>query len=380
MEATPYERLTYSIQGLGDVRRELDNLRAAADWCLANDQPDLLARLVNRMNGFWWASEYMNEGIKLMREVLRHGERVPLDERVACMAGLAASVGTTFDYSAAVELATQAIELPDGQASESLAMAMAMAVRAMNRVFQMSAQGADPQLVDEARREAAAAYDMACSTPFSQGRMHIELLCAWMETALGDLSAAVRWWGAVITSCDTLEDEPWTLSVALAGLAATLHVMGRHDDALRAASRFMALPSQRDTPLAMTSILAVEVAPVLVAGGQHEAANRLLRDAMGDARRSSILMADGQALSMIAIAEHLRGRSQRAGRLLAASRQVKGAAMHNSFRSATSGLLYFYYLPQVRAALGPDEARRARAEGQAMTLDGALAYAMEGLG
>ncbi len=378
LEATPFGRLTYSIQGLGEVRRELDNLRAAADWCLAKDQPDLLARLVNRMNGFWRASEYMNEGIKLMREVLRHGERAPLDERVTCMAGLAGSVGTTFDCSAAVELATQAIAMSDGHASGSLAIAMS--VRAMNRVFQMSAQGADPQLVDEARREAAAAYEMACPAPFSEGRMHIEFTCAWMETALGDLSAAVRWWGAVITSCDTLKDEPWTLSVALAGLAATLHVMGRHDEALRAASRFMALPSARDTTLAMTSILAVEVAPVLVAGGQHEAANPLLRDALRDARRFGILMADGQALSMMAIAEHLRGRSQRAGRLLAASRQVKSADMHNSFRSATSGLLYLYYLPQVRAALGPDEARRARAEGQAMTLDYALAYATEGLG
>ena len=378
LEATPFERLTYSIQGLGDVRRELDNLRAAADWCLANDQPDLLARLVNRMNGFWWASEYMNEGIQWMREALRHGERVPLDERVACMAGLAISVGTTFDYSAAVELATQAIAMSDGQASGSLAMAMSG--RAMNRVFQMSAQGADPQLVDEARREAAAAYEMACPAPLSQGRMHIELTCAWMETALGDLSAAVRWWAALITSCDTLEDEPWTLSVALAGLAATLHVMGRHDDALRAASRFMALPSRRDTTLAMTSILAVEVAPVLVAGGQHEAANRLLLDAIRDARRFGVLMADGQALSMIGIAEHLRGRSQRAGRLLAASRLVKGADMHNGFRSATSALLYLYYLPQVRAALGPDEARRTRAEGQAMTLDEAYVYAMGGLG
>ena len=190
-----------------------------------------------------------------MREVQRQGERVPLDERVACMAGLAGCVGTTFDYSIAVELATKAIELSDGQASASLAMAMAL--RAMNRVFQTSAQGADPELAAAARPEAAAAYDMACSAPLSQVRMRIELSCAWMETALGDLSAAVRWWGAVIKSCDTLEDEPWTLSVALAGLAATLHVVGRHDDALRTASRFMALPSQRDTTLAMTSILEI---------------------------------------------------------------------------------------------------------------------------
>jgi hypothetical protein len=54
--------------------------------------------------------------------------------------------------------------------------------------------------------------------------------------------------------------------------------------------------------------------------------------------------------------------------------------MNNGFRSATSALLYLVYLLQVRAALGADEARRARAEGQAMTLDEAMAYALEGLG
>jgi hypothetical protein len=54
--------------------------------------------------------------------------------------------------------------------------------------------------------------------------------------------------------------------------------------------------------------------------------------------------------------------------------------MHNGFHSATSGSLSLYQLPQVRAALGPDEAKRARAEGQAMTLDEAMAYALEGLG
>ena len=42
--------------------------------------------------------------------------------------------------------------------------------------------------------------------------------------------------------------------------------------------------------------------------------------------------------------------------------------------------LYRHYLPLVRAALGADEAHRARDEGRRMTLDAALAYALEGLG
>jgi len=41
--------------------------------------------------------------------------------------------------------------------------------------------------------------------------------------------------------------------------------------------------------------------------------------------------------------------------------------------------LYRHYLPLVRAALGRDEARRAREGGQSMSLDAALTYACEGL-
>jgi hypothetical protein len=41
---------------------------------------------------------------------------------------------------------------------------------------------------------------------------------------------------------------------------------------------------------------------------------------------------------------------------------------------------YRHYLPIVRAVLGPEEGRRARDEGRAMTPDDALAYALEGLG
>ncbi len=83
---------------------------------------------------------------------------------------------------------------------------------------------------------------------------------------------------------------------------------------------------------------------------------------------------------MIAVVEQLRGRPERAGRLLAAARHLGGAAdLPIPFRTPASWALYRHYLPIVRAALGPDEARRAREGGRAMTLDAALAYALDGL-
>jgi len=83
---------------------------------------------------------------------------------------------------------------------------------------------------------------------------------------------------------------------------------------------------------------------------------------------------------MIAVVEQLRGRPERAGRPLAAARHLGGAAdLPIPFRTPASWALYRHYLPIVRAALGPDEARRAREGGRAMTLDAALAYALDGL-
>ena len=49
---------------------------------------------------------------------------------------------------------------------------------------------------------------------------------------------------------------------------------------------------------------------MLVAAGQHETANQVLRDAVRDVRRFGIVMADGRVLDMIGIAAHLRGQSQ----------------------------------------------------------------------
>ena len=379
LEAMPAARLFLTIAAQCDVAREFDNLRACADWCLANDQPDLLARLAVRLRGFWWTGSASAEGCQWLLEALRHGERLATEDRVACHTVAAGIITTHLDNVTALGHATQAIDLSAGRAGPLLADALG--ARGFLLAVLGSLRGADPGLALQARAELAAAEAMARSVQAGESLPVAQCLRAWAETIFGDLTAAVVYWRDLVAFSERAKEPVYTLPLALAGLSATLHLMGRHEEALQAAVRLLALPSLRDTPLSMTRTLAVEVTPVLVMGGRHEAANQVLRDAARDVRRIGVVMADGQFLSMVGITEHLRGRSDRAARLLAASRQTKGAANpHTGFRSATSGALYFHYLPLVRAALGPDEASRARAEGQALTLDEAMAYALEGLG
>jgi hypothetical protein len=77
-----------------------------------------------------------------------------------------------------------------------------------------------------------------------------------------------------------------------------------------------------------------------------------------------------QTLAGLAVSRHLLGETE------AALDAAIGTEI--PFRTPGSVSLYRHYLPLVRAALGRDEARRARDEGQSMSLDAALSYASEG--
>ena len=96
------------------------------------------------------------------------------------------------------------------------------------------------------------------------------------------------------------------MSLAWSGPPAMWRISVRHDESLRAASRFMALPDQRDMTFAGTRILPVGVGSVQVAGRLRWPANRLQREAPRDAQRFGALMAFAQSRSTIDIAEQLR--------------------------------------------------------------------------
>jgi len=380
IEAMPLERLTFAPSALSAVAGEIDNLRAAADWCLSNDRADLLARPATRLFSFWWLGNSYQEGRRWLLEALRDGERLARDERVACHAVLAVITAMELEHGFLVEHATSAIDLAAGRASPFLVIALS--IRAFGSSVLAAQPGADPDLAADPRRDAAAGVAAARPGLPAEWREYAEYFCEMIETNLGDLRAAAGWWTALVETCGLAEESGWLLPTALAGLAVSHHLLGETDEALRAALRVRALPDLLAGPLTwVRTSIPVEVTPALVAGGQMEIAYQALRDAARDVYRSGIPLTENHLLSMIAVVEQLRGHPDRAGRLLAASRHLGGAVnLPIPFRTPAHWALYRHYLPRVRAALGPDEARRARDEGRAMTLDVALAYALEGLG
>jgi hypothetical protein len=239
---------------------------------------------------------------------------------------------------------------------------------------------ADLPVAAEARRDADAAVAAARSNLPPEWRAYSEFNGWMIETNIGNAGAAAVWATACMETCSAAKEPGWLRRLPFVTLAVSHHLLGEQAEALQAALRFQALPDVADMP-AVARSMAIEVAPALIAGGEQGTGISVLRDAIPRVRRLGTPLAENHLLSMFAYAAHLLGRPERAGRLLGAARYLGGAAdLPIPFRTPGSMSLYRHYLPLVRAALGTDEAHRARSEGRRMTLDAALAYALEGLG
>lgn len=381
LESVPLERLTFDTTCLAAISTEIDNLRAAADWSLSDDRPDLMARQATRMFGHSFMSGSFRETQRLLTTALQRPDRLSIDERAACEATLGFLAILATEPRRALEHATRAIELAAAPTSPPLAMGHL--VGGFVAAAAASYDGADPQLADDARRHADRAVAIARANLPGEWLAFVQSFYAKTEIQLGDLDAALRWYEAVVQACDEgrVARSGFAFPDALAGVASTGHLLGLGDEALAAGLRFLALPRSQTAGFGWMAGIAAEVTPALCAGGREDLVDRELRLAAPAMRRAGMPLLPNQFLIVAAAVEHLRGRPERAGRLLGAARSLGGAdKLALPFRTPASLALYRHYLPLVRTALGAEAAGKAREEGRAMTLDQAFGYALQGLG
>jgi predicted ATPase len=378
LESIPLERLSASPQTLVATATEIDNLRAAADWSASADEPEALARLAVHLRSYWAGAAY-SEGLRWLYQALDAGERLPAEHRLRCHSVVAGLAGTGLGREEGCEQATLAIELAHGHAS--LFLATAFAFRGFLTSILASAPGAPESLTVGARRDCHAAIEMAREGLHEEWIAQTTTFCAMAELTLGDAQAAATRYGEVLAIISGYDERHTLLDLTLAGLAVAHHLLGHTEAALAAAIEGLALANLRTSSNRFMDLYRAELVPALVVGGQHEVACDVLREGIDRARRrAGIPLAENHVLGIAAVMEHLRGRPERAGRLLSASRTIGGAkGTEIPFRTPASASLYRHYRPAIRGALGPEAARRARDDGRSMSLDDAFAYALEGL-
>ena len=378
LEAMPLEHLTVDLDTIALVDREIDHLHAAAAACLADDRPELLARVAIRLMGHVLTGHRYRNMIQLLERAAQQSGRISAADRLAFHLALAALHLIANDVTSGLRHVEQAVEASAGGVDE-LGTA-ALVFRAFARSILAAVPGADPTLAEQARHDATQAVAQAAAlTP--GWRSFCEIWAADVELIVGKLDAGTRLAQAAEQSSKASAlARSWPHGSAITKATVGLHLLGRNEVALASALTGLQHFSSLDARPAMSDGWTVELAPALYVGGQHEAAERLLREGAKALRRSGVDGAPNQFLIVAAVMEVLRGQPARAAKLLGAARSAAGADKEvMAFRTPTSMQMYRHYLPLVREALGTEVAHRLRDEGRAMAMDEAFAYAMAGV-
>jgi len=377
LESIPLERLAASPKALEATAMEIDNLRAAADWSASSDESGHLARIAAHLRSYWASGPY-REGRRWLYQALSATERLSVEQRLRCHSAIAGLAGTGLEREEGRKQATLAIELADGR--PSCFLALALGIRGFLTSILASAPGMPETLTADARRDCRAAIETARNGLHEEWIVQATSWSAMTELTFGDAEAAAARFGEVAAIIAEYDEPHALLEQTLAGLAVAQHLLGHDAAALGAAIDLLALAHHRTNTNTFTNLYHAEVVPALVVGGQHEVASDVLREQIGRVRRAGIPLAENHVLGIAAVREHLLGRHDRAGRLMSASRTIGGAkGTEIPFRTPANVSLYRHYRPAIRAALGQQEARKARDEGALMPVDTALAYALEGL-
>jgi predicted ATPase/DNA-binding CsgD family transcriptional regulator len=314
------ERLIPTVDVLGPLDAERDNIAAALDWCPPDGRHLLLAAALARC---WRERGYFERGRALLRDVLASSAGVDSAYRSTALAQAVLLATDAGDFAAAEALADEAIRL-DTAANRRLSLARAVSVLAGARLAQGDTAGA----LSHARRAQELARPEAQPLEYAVC-VHNVAFTALHAGQLGEAAALL----AECLPIARTRGEPW-LRV---GVLHTAGLLALEQDDLDAAGRYF-----RE---------AVEVATGHVA------------------RKVNVI----EGLAIVAARQ---GRSERALRLAGATAALRRAAGIKP-KGPWSALLDDA-VGRARADLGAAAARQAVAAGEAFTAEQTIAYALRG--
>lgn len=96
---------------LGNLERELDNLRSALDWCLSSDRVEDALRAVSALGRFWRAHGHAAEARRRLSRALARADGVPADVLANAFWTAARQAAAQSDLEAEVPLLEQALAM-----------------------------------------------------------------------------------------------------------------------------------------------------------------------------------------------------------------------------------------------------------------------------
>jgi hypothetical protein len=314
---------------LGRLEREHDNLRAALAWACTSGEVDLGLRLAVAASGYWWARGYDREarqwlGLLLAARPNDPGSDAPSVWALIWAGAFAANMG---DFEQGGTLIEQAL--------------------------------AGARMIGEASALAVA----------------LQILGAW-ALAVGDSARGVALLDESLIEARQLHvDVDWKLAAFVQGADWLLMVPGRESHALALAEETLESAQREDKPFLEVYARRVLAFGALQRGNVAEAEAhvvRALRLARDQGLRGEVLW---RCVETAALVAGRQGQAETCARLLGtatALQEAKGLVAYPLWRAAVEAMV-----APARAALGEEQWAAAFAAGCALTLEEAVAEALE---
>lgn len=355
--AQPEEYRTFSIIRT-ELTKEAPNLLAAVWWAELTQRPQAMATILGSTRLLWSFMGGWETGANVYERALAVESQLERRERVLL---LGQAAGMTFflnRYDEAVAHSSKAVALGDDDDGIPFIEALFIHASLLAPVDPDAARGHMDRALELAERFGPAAVGTV-SAHYGEACM------MWRDYsgALGRYEIASK-----------LGEEFYTSHWGRFGMALAYDLLGEVDPAIAASGEAMSYVeawqrrSARYAEPFMSLMTKFSRAITLAHGGRTDDAKGVLRSLVADMDRRRVPFGLETGISACAIVRWYEDDPAGASRLFGRS----GPAV----RCLSAGAVRNHYLGLVREALGPELARKCRAEGEAMSIEDAIAEAL----
>jgi non-specific serine/threonine protein kinase len=354
------------------LEAEHDNLRAALSWTISLEEPELAVRLAGALRWFWELHGHFDEGREWLEQALAKGGKASAAARAKALDMVGWLAWVQGDMDRAEAAAEEGLKL-NAQAAVEVGVAADL-LRMLASVAEVRGDyGRAMELYDESLR-------LCRETGDGRG-------ISWSLSYLGDVSRHRGDYGRA----KELYEEGLALSRELGDtamipwylldLAYMFLLQDDHDRAAALNEEVTALFRERDNKYGLVLALR-NLGWEALLGGDTEQAKASYEESLALCREfgykitgSASLMSSANLEGLACIAE-TKGETERAARLFGVAHALREALGYQ--QTPEEHVLRGPYLAATRSRLGETSWKAAFAEGQAMTTEVAVEYALAG--
>ena len=367
-EAEPELKGAQQLEWLDRLEEEYDNLRAALAWSFGAGEVEEGLRIAGALTRFWHVRGHLSEGRRWLEEGLaKAGDGVAPSARAKALVGLGVAVDVQEgDYEKAAPLYEEGLalfrELGDREGIANCLWNLGIMVGMIGG--------------DHGRGEALLEESLGIYRKLGDEHGIASLLnaLAMVASAQGDFARAATLYEDALTLSREAGDASG-VARGLGNMSYAVLLLGDHERVTALAEEALAMSREQGNTL-FTFVALGNLGLACRERGDHERAAASLVEALTIGLEIGEKLGVVESLEMMAGLAGILKEDQRAGRLWGAAqawREATGAHLADAERA-----LHEPRLTAARSRLGDALWEEALAEGRAMTLKRAAAYALEG--